>query len=187
MHLVTAAIGPILLLLALGRLVRQRVVNDPGFWRGLEILNYRIYTPALFVTSISGTEFTNVPIAALVLGLSAPVVGATLLGLPEPCVEVVAVEGRTLACGEYEPCARLLVRLGRSPRKRDAPSRVGSEVVAEFRRDALGQGDGSGLVALRQAEDQAVASEHLDLPPDLHNSAEEVDVLDREPKYLALA
>ena len=77
----TAAIGPILLLLALGRLVRQRVVNDPGFWRGLEILNYRIYTPALFVTSISGTEFTNVPIAALVLGLSAPVVGATLLVL----------------------------------------------------------------------------------------------------------
>lgn len=81
MHLVTTAIVPILLLLGLGWALRHYVITDPGFWRGLEFLSYRVFTPALFVTAISRTELTGVPIEALSLGLVAPVVAATILVL----------------------------------------------------------------------------------------------------------
>lgn len=77
MHLVTTAILPILLLLGLGWVLRHRYVTDPGFWRGLELLSYRVFTPALFVMSISRTELTDVPLEALSLGLIAPVVAVS--------------------------------------------------------------------------------------------------------------
>lgn len=81
MHLVTTAIAPILLLLGLGWIVRNCFVTDPGFWRGLEFLSYRVFTPALFVTSISRTELTDVPLEALSAGLVAPVVLVSTLVL----------------------------------------------------------------------------------------------------------
>ena len=59
-------------------------------------------------------------------------------------------------------------------------------MAAEFRPDTFGQGDGPGLFALRQTEDQAVATEDLDLPPDIDNSAKEIDILDCQTKRLAL-
>jgi malonate transporter len=81
MHLVTTAIVPILLLLGLGWILRHRFVTDPGFWRGLEFLSYRVFTPALFVTSISRTELSGVHLEALSVGLVAPVVAATFVVL----------------------------------------------------------------------------------------------------------
>lgn len=81
MHLVSTAIVPVLLLLLIGWILRRRFITDPEFWRGLEFLSYRVFTPALFVTSISGTELTGVPLEALSGGLAAPVVAATIVVL----------------------------------------------------------------------------------------------------------
>ncbi|HSF97499.1 MAG TPA: AEC family transporter [Ornithinibacter sp.] len=81
MNIVTTAIAPILLLLALGWILRHRLVNDPGFWRGLEFLSYRVFTPALFVVSISGAEATEVPLEALSVGLVVPVIAVSCMVL----------------------------------------------------------------------------------------------------------
>ncbi|KSU77556.1 hypothetical protein GA0061083_1424 [Pseudarthrobacter enclensis] len=73
MLLVTTAILPIVLILAAGALLRRRFITDPGFWRGLEWMSYRIFTPALFVSSIAGTDLTIVPIGPLLLSLAVPI------------------------------------------------------------------------------------------------------------------
>lgn len=52
----TSAIVAIVLLLGLGWTLRHHVLTEPGFWRGLELLSYRVFTPALFVTTIGGTD-----------------------------------------------------------------------------------------------------------------------------------
>ncbi|MDD7833840.1 AEC family transporter [Paenarthrobacter sp. AB444] len=86
MTLVTTAIVPILLLLAAGALLRQRVLTDPGFWRGLEWMSYRVFTPALFVLSIADTDLTVVPLGPLLLSLAAPILAVTciLIALRRP-------------------------------------------------------------------------------------------------------
>lgn len=58
MLLVTTSIVPIVLLLAARALLRHRFLTDPGFWRGLEWMSYRVFTPTLFITSIAGTDLT---------------------------------------------------------------------------------------------------------------------------------
>lgn len=74
MNLVTSAIVPIVLILAAGVLLRRRFLTEPGFWRGLEWMSYRVFTPALFITSIANTDLTVVPIGPLLLSLAAPIV-----------------------------------------------------------------------------------------------------------------
>lgn len=74
MLLVTSAIVPTLLLLGAGALLRYRFLADPGFWRGLEWVSYRVFTPALFITSIAGTNLTIVPLGPLLLSLAIPIV-----------------------------------------------------------------------------------------------------------------
>ncbi|MBT2533355.1 AEC family transporter [Arthrobacter sp. ISL-48] len=74
MTLVTTAIVPIILLLAAGALLRYRFLSDSGFWRGLEWMSYRVFTPALFITSIAGTDLTVVPFGPLLLSLAAPII-----------------------------------------------------------------------------------------------------------------
>jgi malonate transporter len=73
-NLVTTAIVPIVLILAAGVLLRRRFLREPGFWRGLEWMSYRVFTPALFITSIANTDLTVVPIGPLLLSLAAPIV-----------------------------------------------------------------------------------------------------------------
>lgn len=73
MLLVTTAIIPVVLILAAGALLRHRFLTEPGFWRGLEWLSYRVFTPALFITSIAGTDLTIVPIGPLLLSLAVPI------------------------------------------------------------------------------------------------------------------
>lgn len=74
MTLVTMAIVPIILILAAGALLRRKMLTDPGFWRGLEWMSYRIFTPALFITSISDTDLTVVAVGPLLLSLAAPII-----------------------------------------------------------------------------------------------------------------
>lgn len=82
----TSAIVAIVLLLGLGWTLRHHVLTEPGFWRGLELLSYRVFTPALFVTTIGGTDLGSVPLAGLLLALVPPVmvVSGVLLALKRP-------------------------------------------------------------------------------------------------------
>lgn len=85
-QLVANAVVPIVLLLALGALLRRRLLPEPGFWRGLEWMSYRIFTPALFASSISTTDLTVIPLVPLALSLVIPVVtvSALLIALRRP-------------------------------------------------------------------------------------------------------
>lgn len=86
MNLVASAIVPIVLILAFGVLVRRRFLKEPSFWRGLEWMSYRIFTPALFITSIAETDLTIVPIGPLLLCLTVPIlfVASVAIALRRP-------------------------------------------------------------------------------------------------------
>lgn len=75
--MVTSAIVPVILLLALGAVLRRYFVTDAEFWRGLEWLTYYVFTPALFVESIADTELTGVAVGPLLISLTVPVVVVT--------------------------------------------------------------------------------------------------------------
>ncbi|HCB58312.1 MAG TPA: AEC family transporter [Arthrobacter bacterium] len=86
MNLVATAIVPIVLILAAGVLLRRRYLKEPGFWRGLEWMSYRVFTPALFITSIADTDLTIVPIGPLLLSLAVPIllVAGIVIALRRP-------------------------------------------------------------------------------------------------------
>lgn len=73
MSLVAAAIVPVVLVLLAGAALRRRVLRDAGFWHGLEWMSYRVFTPALFVTSIAKTDLAAVPFGFLAVGVAAPI------------------------------------------------------------------------------------------------------------------
>lgn len=50
MQLVVMAVVPVTLLLALGTVLRRRLGTDTAFWRGIEWMSYRVFTPALIFT-----------------------------------------------------------------------------------------------------------------------------------------
>ncbi|WP_328412106.1 AEC family transporter [Nocardia sp. NBC_00403] len=79
MHAVTTAILPVVVVLALGGILRRRAVTDPGFWRGLEWMSYWVFTPALFVGSIARTDLGAVSLGLLALVLAVPILGTGLL------------------------------------------------------------------------------------------------------------
>ena len=74
MLLVTTAIVPVVLILAAGALLRHLFLTNPGFWQGLEWMSYRVFTPALFITSIAGTDLTAIPAGPLLLSLAVPII-----------------------------------------------------------------------------------------------------------------
>ncbi|MBD8103933.1 AEC family transporter [Plantibacter flavus] len=74
---VATAIVPILLLLGGGAAIRRWFVSDPSFWRGLEWMSYRVFTPALFVTSVASTDLGSVPLGPLAVSVAAPILVAT--------------------------------------------------------------------------------------------------------------
>ena len=86
MSLLAAAIVPILLLLAGGAVIRRWFVADPVFWRGLEWMSYRVFTPALFISSIAGADLRAVPIGPLALSVATPIAVAAglILALGRP-------------------------------------------------------------------------------------------------------
>ncbi|PPG37453.1 AEC family transporter [Pseudoclavibacter sp. RFBA6] len=76
MSLLATAIVPIILLLAAGAVIRRWFVTEPAFWRGLEWMSYRVFTPALFISSIAAADLSVVPIGPLALSLAVPIVAA---------------------------------------------------------------------------------------------------------------
>ncbi|MEV4735578.1 MULTISPECIES: AEC family transporter [unclassified Microbacterium] len=73
MPLALTAILPVVVLLVIGWILRHRAPLDPSFWRGLEWMSYRVFTPALFVTSIGRADLGAVPIGPLAVALTIPV------------------------------------------------------------------------------------------------------------------
>lgn len=72
MDVATSAIVPVVALLAMGFVLRHRFLTEPALWSGLEKISYYLFTPALFVTSISTTDLSTVRAGPLVLSLTAP-------------------------------------------------------------------------------------------------------------------
>lgn len=79
MSLVPIAIIPILLILALGSVLRRRVLTDGTFWGGLSWMSYWVFTPALFITSIGEADLGLIQPAPLLLSLGAATLVVTAL------------------------------------------------------------------------------------------------------------
>ncbi len=75
MQLIISGIIPVVVVLALGVLLRRRVLRDAGFWRGLEWLSYWVFTPSLFITSISRADLTGLALGPLALSTAIPTLG----------------------------------------------------------------------------------------------------------------
>jgi predicted permease len=92
--LVITAILPVVLLLSLGAILRRRVVPAEAFWRGLERLTYYVFTPALFVGSISVADLSAVPALPLAASVGAPI--AVVAGLVLPMRRLLRIDGPAL-------------------------------------------------------------------------------------------
>ncbi|MGD7002280.1 AEC family transporter [Corynebacterium halotolerans] len=81
MQIVTTAIVPILVVMALGFVLKRRWLPSPAFWTGMEQLTYFVLTPALFVTAIASVDLTAVPFGSVAAVLVIPILVATALVL----------------------------------------------------------------------------------------------------------
>lgn len=79
MQIALTAIVPVLIIMGLGMYLRHRVLSSRHFWSGLDVLVYYIFTPALFVSTISQTPLDEVPIVGLALSVSVPIVVVAVL------------------------------------------------------------------------------------------------------------
>src|SRR5699024_5871727 len=70
MQIVLTAIIPVLLIMGLGWFLRRRSLQSATFWAGLDHLVYFIFTPALFVSTISQTPLNSVPLGGLALSVA---------------------------------------------------------------------------------------------------------------------
>src|SRR5699024_7342503 len=77
MQIVLTAIIPVLLIMGLGWFLRRRSLQSATFWAGLDHLGYFIFTPALFVSTISQPPPTSVPLGGLPLRFAVPISGAS--------------------------------------------------------------------------------------------------------------
>lgn len=77
------ALAPAVGLIALGYALKRGHFLPEGFWPGAERLAYFVLLPALLVHSLAMADFSNVPVARLmlVIALSLTVVAALLVGL----------------------------------------------------------------------------------------------------------
>lgn len=64
-------------LIALGLILRRRVLRDDSVWRGLETLTFWVLLPALLAHSISRVELSTLPLASLGTILWATLLAAT--------------------------------------------------------------------------------------------------------------
>ncbi|MFJ4173974.1 AEC family transporter [Microbacterium sp. NPDC089696] len=94
MPLAFTAILPVVVLLAVGWALRHRAPLDPSFWRGLEWMSYRVFTPVLFVTSIGRADLGAVPIGPLVIALTVPVL--LVLGILLGGARILRITGARL-------------------------------------------------------------------------------------------
>ncbi|KNY07361.1 AEC family transporter [Microbacterium sp. GCS4] len=94
MPLALTAILPVVVLLVIGWILRHRAPLDPSFWRGLEWMSYRVFTPALFVTSIGRADLGAVPIGPLAVALTIPVL--LVLGILLGAARLLRITGARL-------------------------------------------------------------------------------------------
>ena len=94
MPLALTAILPVVVLLVVGWVLRHRAPLDPSFWRGLEWMSYRVFTPALFVTSIGRADLGAVPIGPLAVALTIPVL--LVLGILLGAARLLRITGARL-------------------------------------------------------------------------------------------
>lgn len=79
MNLATTAIVPVVLILAIGALLRRRFIRDEVAWRGLEWTSYHVFLPALFVNSLAAADLGVVPFGALAISVALPLVAVSAL------------------------------------------------------------------------------------------------------------
>ncbi len=76
-----AATLPVIFLIVLGVLLKQRFLPSPDLWRGIEFMTYWLFTPSLFFSTIVQVDLSGVPFGAMVLALILPWIVATVLVL----------------------------------------------------------------------------------------------------------
>lgn len=79
MDAVATAVVPILILLGGGALLRRRFLVNETFWAGLSWMSYWVFTPALFITSISAADLGAVSAGPLVLSVALPITAVAAL------------------------------------------------------------------------------------------------------------
>ena len=72
--LVIASLVPVVLLLALGQVLRRHVLVEDAFWAGAERLAYVVLLPALFLHGVASADLSGIP----VVELAAVLVGSTV-------------------------------------------------------------------------------------------------------------
>ena len=80
---IVLALVPVMLLIGLGKLLRDRVFTAEVFWRETERLGYYLLLPALIVHSLGTANWGTAPVGRLMatLSLSTIMVGLLLVGL----------------------------------------------------------------------------------------------------------
>jgi len=76
-----AATLPVIFLIVLGVVLKQRFLPSPDLWRGIEFMTYWLFTPSLFFSTIVQVDLSGVPFGSLVIAMIIPWVVATLLVL----------------------------------------------------------------------------------------------------------
>lgn len=72
-ELVSTAIIPVVVLLAAGFIINRKFLPQPELWNGLEKLIYFVFTPALFISSISTTDLSAFSLPLMALSLVVPI------------------------------------------------------------------------------------------------------------------
>ena len=68
------AIAPLIVLMALGGVLKRTLVRDDTIWAGLESIVYYVLMPALLFSKIAGANLSGLPWAQLLLTLYLPII-----------------------------------------------------------------------------------------------------------------
>ena len=68
------AIAPLIVLMALGGVLKRTLVRDDTIWSGLESIVYYVLMPALLFSKIAGANLSGLPWAQLLLTLYLPII-----------------------------------------------------------------------------------------------------------------
>lgn len=75
------AIAPLIVLMALGGVLKRTLVRDDAIWAGLESIVYYVLMPALLFSKIAGANLSGLPWAQLLLTLYLPIIIMSIVAL----------------------------------------------------------------------------------------------------------
>lgn len=75
------AIAPLIVLMALGGVLKRTLVRDDTIWAGLESIVYYVLMPALLFSKIAGANLSGLPWAHLLLTLYLPIIIMSMVAL----------------------------------------------------------------------------------------------------------